>query len=205
MSGATPGTYTITAGVDDSCGVCGQTQTKTITVAKCDCEIVCACPTLGVTGPAGVTAPGETMTFTANVSGGSGEAVTYNWDVSSGTIVEGQGTPVIKVATTPEMAGGNVTATVTIGGICQDCTDNKRSETGSIASIPVNQEIDDFGRNQTTRLRVVWITSSRFCKTILQLKVLSLTMEPIKMLQNVRNSSVTILFSEVRILVGLHS
>ena len=153
LSGATPGTYTITAGVDDSCGVCGQTQTKTITVAKCDCEIVCSCPTLGVTGPAGVTAPGETMTFTANVSGGSGEAVTYNWDVSSGTIVEGQGTPVIKVATTPEMAGGNVTATVTIGGICQDCTDNKRSETGSIASIPVNQEIDDFGKEPNDQIK----------------------------------------------------
>ena len=38
LSGVAPGTYTITAGVDDSCGVCGQTQTKTVKVVECpDC------------------------------------------------------------------------------------------------------------------------------------------------------------------------
>lgn len=31
------GTYTITAGVDDGCGVCGQTQTQAIAVKTCDC------------------------------------------------------------------------------------------------------------------------------------------------------------------------
>jgi len=35
LSGEKPGTYTITAGVDDSCGVCGQTMTKTATVTEC--------------------------------------------------------------------------------------------------------------------------------------------------------------------------
>ncbi len=152
LTGAQPGTYTITAGVDDSCGVCGQTQTKTITVAACDCEKVCDCPTLSVTGPAGVTGPGETMTFTANVSGGSGEAVTYNWSVSAGTIVEGQGTPVIKVATTPEMAGGNVTATVDIGGVCEECLRTK-SETGVIDTIPKAEEIDDFGKEPNDQIK----------------------------------------------------
>ena len=146
LTGAQPGTYTITAGVDDSCGVCGQTQTKTITVAECKCVKVCECPIFGITGPAGVTTPGETMTFTANVSGGSGEAVTYNWDVSAGTIVEGQGTPVIRVATTPEMAGSNVTATVTINGVCDRCEKTK-SETAAIqAGKPVNIEVDDIGK-----------------------------------------------------------
>lgn len=39
LSSALPGTYTITAGVDDSCGVCGQTQTKTVKVVECaDCK-----------------------------------------------------------------------------------------------------------------------------------------------------------------------
>jgi hypothetical protein len=144
LTGAAPGTYTITAGVDDSCGVCGKTQTRTIEVATCDCVQVCVCPTLSVTGPAGVTAPGDTMTFTANVSGGSSEAVTYSWTVTSGTITEGQGTPVIRVATTQDMAGGNVTATVTIGGVCTTCTDLSRSETGSIASVPTSSEFDRF-------------------------------------------------------------
>ena len=38
LSGVEPGTYTITAGVDDGCGICGPTVTKTVTVKECpDC------------------------------------------------------------------------------------------------------------------------------------------------------------------------
>jgi hypothetical protein len=37
LTGAAPGTYTVTAGVDDGCGICGQTQTQAITVKTCDC------------------------------------------------------------------------------------------------------------------------------------------------------------------------
>ena len=38
LSGVQPGTYTITAGVDDSCGVCGKTATKTVVLKECpDC------------------------------------------------------------------------------------------------------------------------------------------------------------------------
>ncbi len=38
LSGVQPGTYTITAGVDDSCGICGKTLTKTVVVKECpDC------------------------------------------------------------------------------------------------------------------------------------------------------------------------
>ena len=39
LMGIAPGTYTITAGVDDGCGVCGQTQTRTITIRNCDCVV----------------------------------------------------------------------------------------------------------------------------------------------------------------------
>ena len=39
LSGVPPGSYTITAGVDDSCGVCGKTITKEIKVVECpDCK-----------------------------------------------------------------------------------------------------------------------------------------------------------------------
>ena len=148
LSGVNPGTYTITAGVDDGCGVCGQTKTQTITVEKCDCVqpvTPCSCPTLSVTGPSSVTQPGSTMTFTANASGGSQTDVTYNWTVTAGTIVSGQGTPVITVQTTPEMAGGNVTATVTIGGLCATCTENTASEVAGIAAPPGPVKVDEFG------------------------------------------------------------
>ncbi|HLM61467.1 MAG TPA: hypothetical protein VK308_11745 [Pyrinomonadaceae bacterium] len=35
LTGASPGTYTITAGVDDGCGVCGQTKTQAVIVKEC--------------------------------------------------------------------------------------------------------------------------------------------------------------------------
>jgi hypothetical protein len=145
LTGAQPGSYTITAGVDDSCGVCGKTQTTTITVAACECEVECTCPTLDVTGPSAAVAPGEVMTFTATVTGGSQATVTYDWSVTSGTIIEGQGTPAIRVQTTPEMAGTNVTATVNIGGLCETCTERSASETGIVAAPARASETDSFG------------------------------------------------------------
>ncbi len=149
LSTAQVGTYTITTGVDDGCGVCGRTDTKTITIQECtDCEpiMTCNCPRLSVSGPAGITSPGQTMTFTANVSGA--DNVTYNWTVSAGSIESGQGTPSITVRTTSDMAGSNVTATVTIGNIGQDPSCNcdvDASETAGVAPRPEAFVVDEFG------------------------------------------------------------
>ena len=67
LGGVQPGTYTITAAVDDGCGVCGSTKTQTVTVANCTgCHVQCTCPTLSVSGPSGVVQPGQSMTFTAS-------------------------------------------------------------------------------------------------------------------------------------------
>ncbi len=155
-SGLRPGTYTITSAVDDGCGFCGQTQTKTITVKECDCEPVveCNCPTVTVTGPSGLTNPGETMTFTAN--GGNPET-TYNWSVSAGTIESGQGTPSITVSTTPDMAGSNVTATVNLAGAAEGCNCQKdASETAGIQPKLIPVQTDEFGTlaNDEVRARL---------------------------------------------------
>jgi hypothetical protein len=143
MSGVTPGTYTITTGVNDGCGICGKTNTQTITVRECDCEAACSCPTLTVDGPSGLTTPGQPMTFTASVSGGD---VTYNWTVSSGTISSGQGTSSITVDTTGLAPGTNVTATVEIGGVPTGCgCPTSASATGSIPQADIAREFDTFG------------------------------------------------------------
>ncbi len=141
---AQPGTYTITTGVDDGCGVCGKTDTKTIRVEECqDCEVICSCPTLTISGPSSVTRPGDTMTFTASSSGD----VTYNWTVSAGEIESGQGTSSITVRTTEAMAGSNVTATVEIGGVDPNCNCvTTASETGSVDTKPTAIPVDDFGK-----------------------------------------------------------
>jgi hypothetical protein len=143
LTGAAPGTYTITAGVDDGCGVCGQTQTRTITVRECDCvaERVCVCADVSVTGPSELVSAGETMTFTANVSGGN--VTTYNWSVDNGEIISGQGTNTITVQTTATTTG-NVTATLDTTGDCPECA---RTVTGigSIAAPITPVEVDEFG------------------------------------------------------------
>jgi hypothetical protein len=146
LTGAAPGTYTITAGVDDGCGVCGQTQTRTITVRECDCitPIVtppCVCADVSVTGPSGLIRAGETMTFTATTTGGN--VGTYTWSVDAGTIVSGQGTPTITVQTTAGQTG-NVTATVRTTGDCPECA-REASGVGSIEAIPTAQLIDTIG------------------------------------------------------------
>lgn len=145
MTGVRPGTYTITAGVDDGCGVCGQTKTETITVQECpNCQDVCECPTLSVSGPAGITAPNGEMTFTANLSGGTQDAPTYNWTVSAGEIISGQGTPSITVRAPGQ--DGNVTATVDIGGLCAANCPSTASETAPVTTTEVpSRPVDEFG------------------------------------------------------------
>lgn len=150
LSSAQVGTYTIVTGVDDGCGVCGKTDTKTIRVQECpDCvlpveEVKCNCGTLSVSGPAGTTNPGSSMTFTATATG-SGD-YTYNWTVSAGSITSGQGTPSITVATTSEMAGSNVTATVNLGGTKPGCNcQTEASETAGVASLPTAVPVDEYG------------------------------------------------------------
>lgn len=152
VSGLAPGTYTITAGVDDGCGLCGQTKTETITIAECVCVRICECPSLSVTGPAGITDRGGLMTFTANVSGGTAQTVTYNWDVSAGSIESGQGTPSISVRA-PSDGATNVEATVTIT-LDVDCNCPKSaSASGPVAEPEGPVLIDEFGRLSNDDIR----------------------------------------------------
>ncbi|MEO6334026.1 MAG: hypothetical protein ABIO91_03510 [Pyrinomonadaceae bacterium] len=151
VGGLAPGTYTVTAAVDDGCGLCGKTQTQTITIAECDCVVQCSCPSLTVTGPAGVTERGGTMTFTANTSGGSAQNITYNWSVSSGTIDSGQGTPSITV-TAPSDAT-NVTATVNIGLDVNCGCVTEASETAPVAEPIGSVLVDQFGNLPNDEIR----------------------------------------------------
>jgi hypothetical protein len=154
LSGVQPGTYTITAGVDDGCGVCGTTKTQTVTVANCSsCAVTCSCPTISASGPSGVTLPGQPMTFTATSSGD----VTYNWSVSAGTISSGQGSSSITVDTTGLAPGSNVMATVTMSGanMCGDCP-KTASETAGIAARVQSELIDQYGKlsNDDVKARI---------------------------------------------------
>ncbi|HVE59573.1 MAG TPA: hypothetical protein VNB22_22375 [Pyrinomonadaceae bacterium] len=130
LTGTRPGTYTITASIKGKGKISTETRTLSAVVRECDCTCPCVCPSLVVTGGGGVN-PGGSVVFIANVSGGTAIDLTYNWTVSQGEIVSGQGTPQIKVKTTREMIG-TIAATVEIGGIlCPDCL-RTDSETATI-------------------------------------------------------------------------
>jgi len=158
LSGVAPGSYTITAGVDDGCGICGKTMTQTVNIVTCpDCKVNCSCAAISVSGPAGVTSPGQTMTFTANVSGGSSDVVpTYNWTVSAGgSIVSGQGTPSIVVSVPTDNPPTNITATVDVGGQRADCQcPTQASETAAVAPPILPREVDTFGKLATDDVKV---------------------------------------------------
>ena len=147
LSGVRPGTYTVTVGADNGCGVCGTTKTETITVRDCVCELPCVtCPTVSVSVDRGQVKPGEPLNFTANVGGGGGD-LTYDWSVSNGTISSGQGSPSITVDTTGLSSGTNVRAEVVISGsnLCQPCRPTA-SETAGVTVTEIPSElIDTFG------------------------------------------------------------
>lgn len=126
LAGVRFGEYTITADVDDGCGLCGKTVTKTIKVIECDnCGTAeCECPDVSVLGPSKVVEIYDIVEFKANVGGGGYEFVTYKWMVEGGEIIEGQGTPKIKV----KVLSYKLTATVELGSICKLCPPTSASE-----------------------------------------------------------------------------
>ena len=72
------------------------------------------CPERGVVG--------EPLVFRSNVTGGpAGVTPIYEWTVSAGSIIDGQGTGTIRVDTTG-LAGQSVTATLRMGGYRLDCS-----------------------------------------------------------------------------------
>jgi hypothetical protein len=133
LEGSRPGTYTITASIKGKRGISTETKSQSVIVKECDCNCPCVCPTLDVSGGGGVKA-GETVTFEANISGGTETKITFNWTVSQGEIIEGQWTPKITVK-----AAGKVDeiikATVELrgdGGFCYECPNLTGSETAFI-------------------------------------------------------------------------
>ena len=116
LSGVAPGTYTITAGVDDGCRICGKTKTRTLTVAECLAPSDPVCPYVEILGPMGDVLLSGMNTFTANVEAGTFDP-SYEWTVDGGVIISGQGTPSINVRFEKKSLGSRKLVTLRIGGI----------------------------------------------------------------------------------------
>lgn len=74
-----------------------------------------ACPRLNLTCPESVEEGNELIFSIEDVPSAS-----YNWTVSDGEILEGQGTRTIKIKT-DGLAGKSISATVMLGGVSPDC------------------------------------------------------------------------------------
>lgn len=89
------------------------------------------CPTVYVTCPDTYEVD-KPMTFTANVAGVAPNVkLVYKWEVSAGKIIEGQGTPSIKVDTGGQ-DGSGLTATVEVEGFGQKCANKASCTTASV-------------------------------------------------------------------------
>lgn len=97
LSGLQPGVYRATLEVDSgSDETCAAFSSAAVVVTDCPPPPP-SCPTVRIDCPDSV-APDRLVTFSANVSGGSALlAPIYNWTVNAGHIIEGQGTPTIRV------------------------------------------------------------------------------------------------------------
>jgi hypothetical protein len=123
LSSATPGTHTASVVVEkidfkanEQCTAF--TSTKVV-VRPCPPPPV-VCPNVSIYCPDSVTL-GAPVTFTANLSGGTANITPiYNWTVTAGTIISGQGTPTIQVDTTG-LGGQSITANLSVEGYNLSC------------------------------------------------------------------------------------
>lgn len=100
-------------------GECQAFSSVTVLVNACP-PVRPVCPAVEVTCPnaIGIDQP---LTFTSNYNGGTpGITPVYNWTVSGGTIIEGQGTDRIKVDTTG-LAGQTIRASLSLDGYNLEC------------------------------------------------------------------------------------
>jgi len=103
------------------------------------------CPTISVTGPAGMTNPGDVMVFAAQTTAKLPVTASFNWTVSNGTIESGQGTKSISVRVPTGENGGNVTAIVKLTGLQNACFITA-GETAPITYLPIGEPVDKYGQ-----------------------------------------------------------
>ena len=123
LAGLKPGYHKASLDIQ-SVGAEGSCQAfSSISVLVNPCPVVQpACPAIEISCPTYV-AIDQPLTFTSRYTGGVPANVNpvYNWTVSAGTIIEGQGTGTIKVDT-KGLSGETVRATLSMGGYTLECS-----------------------------------------------------------------------------------
>ena len=119
LSGLRPGYYKafVSAYTGNGEEECEAFSSTTVLVNPCAPPV---CPTVSITSQE--IAINQPLTFSSTVKGVPADsAPLYNWTVSAGRIIEGQGTSAIRVDTTG-LTGQTVKATLSMGGYSLDCS-----------------------------------------------------------------------------------
>ena len=101
------------------------------------------CPTISITGSSGITFPGDLWSFKADIKDFDISELKFEWAVTNGEIIKGQGTLSIDVK--PIDACESVTATIKILGLPQTCT-NEVTGSGYVACEATVTVIDEYGK-----------------------------------------------------------
>ena len=153
LTGVQPGTYTATIEVNSGRELdCTAFTQTTVYVRECPPP---TCPSIVISCPDTVKL-GQTITFNASVTNVAPTITpTYQWTVSAGTIVSGQGTPTITVDTTG-LTGQPINARLSVLGFNLDCSaqcttqvplrvePRKFDEFGDIARDDEKARLDNF-------------------------------------------------------------
>ena len=99
-----------------------------------------SCPTINVTGPAGVVTPGEYFYFAAELSGPVPKDVSFSWIINDVDIIDGQGTLKIQAKFLESAVGRSVTGTIKLSGLPEGCPDSA-AMTFSICILPEPEEL----------------------------------------------------------------
>jgi hypothetical protein len=143
LAGLKPGYHKASLDIQSvgSEGSCQAFSSVTVLVNACP-AIQPVCPAIEIVCPTNV-AIDQPLTFTSRSTGGVPANVSpvYNWSVSAGTIIEGQGTSTIKVDTTG-LGGQTVRATLSMGGYNLECS----GECGVTIPLPriYSRKFDEF-------------------------------------------------------------
>ena len=122
-------------------GSCQAFSSVTVLVNPC-VAVQPVCPAIEIVCPTNI-AIDQPLTFSSRYTGGVPANVTpvYNWTVSAGTIISGQGTDTIRVDTTG-LAGQTVRASLSMGGYNLECS----GDCGVSIPLPkpINHKFDEF-------------------------------------------------------------
>lgn len=158
LAGLRPGYHKASLDIQSvgSEGACEAFSSVNVLVKPC-LPLQPACPAIEITCPTNVGID-QPLIFKSDATGGKPSSPpVYNWTVSAGTIIEGQGTNTIKVDT-KGLAGQTVRATLSMGGFNLECSadcavmmplpkpySRKFDEFGDISRNDEKARLDNFG------------------------------------------------------------